>query len=312
MNARKRKNNKLKINILLIITLSGLGAVLVKYSLIENALSIIQTDEPASFATKEASQTSSLSGWESSLLTEIKQYLGDNISNIGLVYYDINEKLKIAINENNVFLAASTSKIQMNMIAYQKIEKGELLLSQGVYYKSSDYEAGTGRLLADFDSSQPIKLSVLLDYSIKYSDNIAKNMIMDLLGGSQTVRTITNSMVGTDTDTSDNWVTPDEEFKVLLNLYENKSDKYYALLLSNLENTIFHDRIDKYIPQSIVAHKIGDYKTYVNDVGIIFTKNPYILVVYTENLAGITGSNAAEVIAGLSKMIYQAQTAKSP
>lgn len=214
------------------------------------------------------------------------------------------------MNEENLFLAASTSKLQMNMLAYQAVENKKLALNQSIRYQTEDYETGTGRLLSDYETSDAIPLSTLLDYSIKYSDNIAKNMVMRTLGGSVSVRTMTNKMVDTTTDTSGNWITPEEEFKVLLKLYQNREDPYYAHLIEVMKNTIFHDRIDKYIPQAIVAHKIGDYSMYVNDVGIVFTQKPYILVVYTKSLPGLANKQPSEKIAGLSKLIYEAHLAK--
>ena len=36
-----------------------------------------------------------------------------------------------------------------------------------------------------------------------------------------------------------------------------------------MKKTDFHDRLDKYVDKSIVAHKIGDYNDYVNDVGVV-------------------------------------------
>ncbi|MBE6047004.1 MAG: serine hydrolase [Clostridium sp.] len=51
-----------------------------------------------------------------------------------------------------------------------------------------------------------------------------------------------------------------------------------------MKQTTTHDRIDKYIPNDIVAHKIGDYERYVNDIGIIYTDEPYILAIYTEDV----------------------------
>jgi len=50
-------------------------------------------------------------------------------------------------------------------------------------------------------------------------------------------------------------------------------------MIQTMKNTEFHDRIDKYIPREIVAHKIGNYAECVNDMAIVSKKNPYILVV---------------------------------
>ena len=69
-----------------------------------------------------------------------------------------------------------------------------------------------------------------------------------------------------------------------------------------MKNTIFHDRMDKYIPHNLVAHKIGNYGAYINDVGIVFTERPYIFVMYTYG-----NSNGYEDIARISEIIYNYQ-----
>ena len=70
-----------------------------------------------------------------------------------------------------------------------------------------------------------------------------------------------------------------------------------------MENTIYHDRIDRYIDTVAVAHKIGDYGAVANDIGIVFTKEPYVITVYTDDIV-----SAYEKIAELSKIIYEYNT----
>ncbi|WP_052447251.1 serine hydrolase [Clostridium polynesiense] len=228
----------------------------------------------------------------------IKNYMGADLNSLGFIYYDTSTGEKISINENKIFLAASTVKVQLNMIAYDWAEKGRLSLDDSIKYKESDNEDGTG-ILQNQDKSQPFKIQELLDYSIIYSDNIATNMLFRTLGGYKKVRSMVNKKFGINMDTSGNYITPQGEFTILKYLYDNRTNSNYAHLIDVMKGTVFHDRIDKYIPQDISAHKTGEYDYYVNDVGIIFTENPYILVVYTYNI-----ENAHEKIAEISKMIY--------
>lgn len=150
-----------------------------------------------------------------------------------------------------------------------------------------------------------VQVQKLLDYSIIYSDNIATNMIKARLGGGQAIRQSVCNITGVSIDTSNNLITAEMEFRLLKKLYDNRSDGNYSHLINIMKQTIYHDRIDKYVPQSLVAHKIGNYGSYVNDVGIIFTNKPYILVVYIDGL-----TNSAEKIAYISKIIYETQIKK--
>lgn len=236
---------------------------------------------------------------------EIKAYLGDNINRVGLSYYDINSGSEITINGDKTFLAASTVKVQMNMVLADLIKSGQISKDEALQYTSDCYEEGTGILQGE-DLSNPIPLKLLSQYSIEYSDNIATNMIENRIGYDK-MRTLIDSKIGHSTNHSDNYITAKDETILLKLLYENKdNNSLYNDLIENMKNTEFHDRIDLYVPQNIVAHKIGNYDSYVNDVGIVYTKNPYILSVYTNEVG-----NAEEVIAHISQLIYNYQNSIS-
>ncbi|MEQ8155963.1 MAG: serine hydrolase, partial [Clostridiaceae bacterium] len=228
-----------------------------------------------------------------------------NINRVGFLFYDITTGKKIAINEDMVCVAASTYKVGMNVVAYDLANSGELDLSSTIWYNSGYYESGTGVLQNQISATlaNPVPIQKLLDYSIIYSDNIATNMVSSYLGGANSVRKQVGYITGTTgIDITKNVITPEEEFLLLKKIYDNKDDANYSHLISIMKQTIFHDRIDKYIPQEITAHKIGNYGSYTNDVGIIFTDKPYIFVMYTNGV-----SDADELIADLSNLIYNEQ-----
>lgn len=321
-----KKSNDWSLNFLFMVTLlfATTAIILDIYSTLKinnnhNILSVLKNKTNAngellSLGPKKGKENTQedlrLQKWKEDLEQEIRDFWGEELSKVGLVYYDLERGQKIAINEDKVFVAASTSKVQINMIAYDFARNGDLFLDEKILYKEEDYEEGAGRLLADYKKSKPIPMQVLLDYSIKYSDNIATNMIIRRLGGSVKLRNLANIMAGTNTDTQENFVTPEQEFRILKLLYNKRKDRYYSYLIELLKNTDSHDRLDKYIPQDIVAHKVGDYSTYVHDVGIIFTEKPYILVVYTNNLPELIYKEPHEKIAQLSKLIYDAHLKK--
>ena len=233
----------------------------------------------------------------------IQKYLGSDINRFGFIYYDLTSGEKIAINENKVFTAASTYKVGLNMVTYEKIRNGSLDINKGItYVASNDYEGGTGILQGQVNTTlaKPVPVSKLLELAITHSDNIATRMLNRILGGAKGVRQNMNSMVG-----SSNKTTPEIQFRLLKKLYENRDDKYYSQLISNMKNTIFHDRLDKYLPYDKVAHKIGNYGGAVSDIGIVFTDKPYVIVAYAEGVSG-----PAEKISKISRMIYNEQLKK--
>lgn len=253
---------------------------------------------------EKAEKIIQIKNMKAELESQIKVYLGKNINNIGLSYYDVNSGDEIIINGDKVFIAASTIKVQMNMVLGDLIQSGMINENEYLRYTEDSFEAGTGILQAQ-DLSKPISLSLLSDYSIIHSDNIATNMILKRINYYK-MRELIDAKLGHATDNSDNYITAKDETILLEILFNNpNSNPIYSKIIENMKKTDFHDRLDLYLPHSIVAHKIGNYGNYVNDVGIIYTKNPYILSIYTNGI-----KNANEVIAHISKMIYEYQNLK--
>lgn len=232
------------------------------------------------------------------LKIKIDSTIGINKNNVAIAYYDINTGDSIKINENISFLAASTVKVPINMLLYDMVYKGEINENEKLTYTDGDYEEGAG-ILQGQDLSQPLSIIDLSRYSIIYSDNIAINMIIDRVGIENRFAYL-ESILNHNVDHNENYTTADDSLKILKRLYENPDNNpYYENLINLMKNTVYHDRIDKLIPQQIVAHKIGDYNEYVNDIGIVYTKNPYIIVILTKNIP-----NANELIGQISKIIY--------
>lgn len=230
----------------------------------------------------------------------ITSILGSNINNVGIAFYDIKSGSGFDINGDKVFTAASTVKVPVAMATAELIKKGNLSLTSKILFKSSDYEEGAGVLAGSNKLNEPISIDTLIKYSLIYSDNIAVNMLL---------RTITNNerynfiekVVGHPVDRKANLTTAKDSMLILKKLYENKeNNSTYELIINHMKNTIYHDRIDKYIPSEIVAHKIGDYGGYANDIAIVYDSKPYIITVFTKSL----NENAYEIIAKVSKYIY--------
>ncbi len=235
------------------------------------------------------------------LKEDLNNYIGSYNRNVGLYYYDLTSGNTIEINTSKEFIAASTVKVPMNMVLLDMVNQGKISLDEKIKYISSDYEAGTG-ILQGQDLDTPIPLGTLMNYSIQYSDNIATQMIIRTIGKEE-MREAIDKKIGHSTDHHQNIYTAADFGLLLKELYANgDKNSYYSQLTAIMKNTIFHDAIDKDIPQNITAHKIGGYESYSNDIAIVYTDKPYILVVLTNEIP-----HAADKIAGISKIIYDYQ-----
>lgn len=233
---------------------------------------------------------------------EIRNIVGDDIDRMGLYYYDIKTGENIAINEDKVFRAASTTKVDLAMMVMDAMNRGELSPNDTFsYVEELDYEDGTG-ILQDLETIKPLTVMELIKLSIVYSDNIATNMLYRTTPYNRS--DYIYKVTGIPCEKEINESTPKQQFLMLKRLYENnEKNPYYDKLIEFMKETEFHDRIDKDIPWEICAHKIGNNDIYIHDIGIIYTENPYILVVYTEDLGN--EEYAMNVISDISKKIYE-------
>jgi len=242
---------------------------------------------------------------KASLEESIRNFLGDEIGKVGIVYYDLSSGNMISINGDKKFTAASTIKVPLAMIIYDSVSTGARKENDTIKFSESCREGGTG-ILQGKDLSSPIMISTLVEDSIKYSDNIAANMLITSMDFNK-FKNAEDSKLGIITDHASNEITALGAFNALekLNDGANTGNKGYSKIISFMKQTIFNDRISKNISNPIVAHKIGNYESNVHDIGIVYTKKPYILAVYTNGLR-----NSNDTIAGISDIIYAQQTKK--
>jgi beta-lactamase class A len=77
-------------------------------------------------------------------------------------------------------------------------------------------------------------------------------------------------------------------------------------LISDLANSIFHVGLPGELPPDLlVAHKEGSISGVVNDMGIVFIKNPYILTVMSQGTSD--EDTGFHNIAEISRLVYDYQ-----
>lgn len=214
----------------------------------------------------------------------------------GVYYEDLTTNKKITYNEDKQFTAASTIKVALVLDAADMIREGTLKEDEQLIYTSNEYEGGTG-ILQDTVVPGVTKLDVetLMKLAITHSDNIATQMLKKRCEDLDTYVTRTTKIPR---KTGGNYLTAQQQGILLKKLYDNSDNNpVYNKILGYMKNTIFHDRLDKYVPYELVAHKIGNNEGFTHDTGIIYTERPYSLSVYTESVG-------TESMAKLSENIY--------
>ena len=232
------------------------------------------------------------------LINQIMAENNLNENNFFFFYYNLEEKKYYFYNENTYFTAASTIKVPVAMLYYDKINEGELSSSNTLLYNSDDYEVGDGSTAADYSVGESIPISYLLEQTIVNSDNTALNILMHNIGYRKCKEEITkySDVELTEDFYSSNVANVSYYYDVLQYLYQN-ADKY-SELIEYMKISSAGGYLKANLPQYEVAHKYGSYDGYVHDYGIIYGKNTYLIGVFTKEIV-----NANDLIADIGEQV---------
>jgi beta-lactamase class A len=226
---------------------------------------------------------------------------------------------------NDPFVAASSIKIVINTLLYERIESGKIspdsiLTYDNRSYPTGDYEAGTGTI-QQLPNGSELTVRETSGLSIRISDNCGTNMIIRRLGGIDAINPEFNAISGVidyrkpvaytnyagQAQSGRHRTCAQDLGMHAVYLYEHwkQNPSVYDPLLDDLCHTQFDFGIHKGIPEDVaVAHKIGTNGIYSaeNDVGIVWTEEPFVLCVMTEMADPV---RARSVQADIASLFYQ-------
>ena len=234
------------------------------------------------------------------LITQIRTENDLSVDNFYFFYYNIEQKKYYFYNENAYFTAASTIKVPVVMLYYDKIANGELSLTDTLTYGSNDYEAGGGTTATDYSVGQNIPISYLLEQTIVNSDNTALNILIHNIGYTQCKEELAKY---TDIPLIEDFYTSNVTncsyyYDVLQYLYQNQEK--YSELISYMKRSSGGMYLKENLPQYEVAHKYGSYSGYLHDYGIIYGQNTYLIGVFTKGI-----ENASDLIAEIGQRVVE-------
>jgi beta-lactamase class A len=224
----------------------------------------------------------------------------------GLYVVRLGEGTSYGINENEVFQAASLIKLPVILSMYRYAEEGSINLDDKYILKDSDKVAGSGSLYSRPEGFE-VTYRSLVNLMGEQSDNTAFKICMGYLGEekiSEMIREI--GMINTSLE--DNTTTPYDIGLFFKELWKESvvSEESQDEILNSLTDTIYEEHLAAGVPDNVrVAHKFGREVHVVNDAGVVFFNEPYVLVIMSK---GVVDQEADEVFPNLAKVIYEVES----
>ena len=210
-----------------------------------------------------------------------------NSSEISLAYYNFHNEEHYYLNENELFTAASITKVPLSALYIDLINSGEYQLDSELDYSEALFEAGAGNITnGPLESSYTIE--ELITEAITHSDNTAMNILKaeydkefgnfreDILAFAGIDEKPEDFL---DSNLSSAYITE----QVLIKIAQDES---YSDLINLMFETSPAQLFTSYVNNEMMANKFGRYEQAVNDSGIYYENNQpqYALVVLSDNI----------------------------
>lgn len=241
----------------------------------------------------------------------LQTYLSNQPGTWGLFLIDLTNGQTVGLGAQEMLPAASTIKLPLALYIFDEVAQGHARLDEPIAYQESDWQDGAGYLASELSLGDSITVQELVEIMIRYSDNVAKNMLMRRFdeeglfawikaqGGQVELRD--------DGDGGLIYTNAETLARMMHLLYTDRAFHSPAMrqqLLTYLQSTVYEDRVAAGVPDGVkVAHKIGNLPDVVNDIALIWAPHgPFILATLSD---GVSDEDGNEAIAAVTAKSYQ-------
>lgn len=240
----------------------------------------------------------------------------NTITHASVYLRDLNNGPWIGIDENEYFSPASLVKVPIMIALYHAAQSDPSILTHQFEIEQDDTDYSEQNILPSqtLTKGQTYTTDQLIDQMIIYSDNRAKDILVDYITTQAVFKTFSD--LGVDTtklinNPDGNNLTVKEYasfFRILYNAsYLNEKMSEKALKLLSL--TEYHQALTKNIPKEVtVSHKYGErfyldtQEKQLHDCGIVYLpQSPYLLCVMTR---GYDFDKLSQVVSQISDSVY--------
>lgn len=218
------------------------------------------------------------------LCGEMKKIIGEYPFECEVSVYNLEKGYLFQHNTSNYLPGASTIKLIYAYYCCTQIEQGKHTLDETVTYLPQ-YDTGSGNNIQNYKYGTKFSVKTLLDYSIRYSDNIAYRMLVDTFGRTDFNKMIRSwgyaSQLG-----SSNYPNVSSELlnTAMLKLHDkvfSSEDESWKIVWEALLKSKYSE-IRKEIDCCDTAVKYGLTCEYYNEVCYVDSESPYIIVIMSK------------------------------
>ncbi len=266
------------------------------------------------------------------LRNKIHEIVSTKNATVGVSLKGIEDKDTLSINGNKNTPLMSVFKFHIALAVLNQVDKGKLKLDQTFFIKKEELLPDTWSPIRDEypQGNMNLTLDQLLRYTVSHSDNNGCDILLNILGGTQTVQKFINQQ-------------GIKDFTIKVNEQQMSSfDKFYlntttplattALLEKFYNGKVLKKETTKYLYRIMVetsrgltwmkaglpegtelAHRTGisnrnddNMRAAMNDVGIVTLPNGkhYILSVYLKNITEEM-KDTEKIIADISRAVWE-------
>lgn len=232
------------------------------------ALCLLLSLVPAAFAAGD--ERFDNKSWEEITTAFLQSYGATQTGHVAIGYYNTVTGEEQYYNPDDYITVGSVYKVPLNMVYCERIANGEMTLESPVY---------------------SISYQILLRGTIIDSNNDYAKVLWDFLGGYHNYRRTIAPYMGEDPDTviwtfyENNLFTARQMTTCLRLLYENP--ERFPYLLDTMKEAEPNNYFRRDEQRYTIAHKYGynveNYHTYIADAGVVYTEEPFLLVMFTDN-----------------------------
>lgn len=213
-------------------------------------------------------------------LDELEKYLEGK--GYGFFYCDLEYNGYIAYDASKQFHTASTSKLPYIKYLATLVDKGEIDTEEKLVQLESYYDPGSG-ILKKNTPGKSYSVAKLMDYVLRYSDNIAYKMLYYRYGLSGFMAHLKTLGVNFSTYNGYGYCTATEMAAMLFDvaMYEGAT---LGLIKNAGCNASYNVQFGAELKEYQVLQKYGVIKPtnlMYHDIAIVYAPHPYIIVMYT-------------------------------